>query len=292
MVAVALCLACWIGYHLVQVLPSWDNRSGQVVCTQSSAPHQTWSFRVFKLALPALAHVTFEGLANRYGSMYLYTQQSSLTREDTTDAIDGGLDEKQQLFSDFLDDIANRRAVKYNYVKILDRPSRQALELIGIERLLPLGEAIEHEMRRALTLADIAPPELSSWSLWIGGANSTTSLHVDDVGFNVLVVLHGAKRLVLVDPERHTFSCHRPALNPNACWVGLDVLSGPLPSFAHEVILRAGEAVLLPEMYWHSVENLEPTIAVGLNERTDCAGARFLQLRSEFTDRRYELRPR
>jgi hypothetical protein len=85
---------------------------------------------------------------------------------------------------------------------------------------------------------------------------------------------------VLVDPERQSFLCEKPRLSPFACWAGIDVLSGPAPAFAQEVILRSNEAILLPEMWWHAVENLEPTIAVGLNEMQFCTGSRFAQLRS------------
>lgn len=117
--------------------------------------------------------------------------------------------------------------------------------------------------------------------------------------------------MVLVNPDAQEFACDRPRNNPAACWAtcwgiepkriivqlaimthslsaqpilslaqaGIDVLSGPPPPFAHEVVLRRGDAILLPDMYWHAVENLEPTIAVGLNEQPACTGARFSTLR-------------
>jgi hypothetical protein len=59
--------------------------------------------------------------------------------------------------------------------------------------------------------------------------------------------------------------------------------SAPLPPYAHEVVVRAGEAILLDTMRWHAVENLEPTLAIGYNEHSKCVGARFakLQVRDE-----------
>jgi hypothetical protein len=49
-----------------------------------------------------------------------------------------------------------------------------------------------------------------------------------------------------------------------SCWSGVDILTAPPPA-ATEVVLRAGDALVIPEHYWHAAENLEPTIAVGMN---------------------------
>ena len=58
---------------------------------------------------------------------------------------------------------------------------------------------------------------------------------------------------------------YHPLAQADSCWTGIDILTSP-PSHAHEVILRAGQAVVIPTHYWHAVENLEPTVAVGINE--------------------------
>merc|ERR1711943_100308 len=101
-------------------------------------------------------------------------------------------------------------------------------------------------------------PSTVHWSLWIGGKGSTTSMHVDSGNdFNALFVLRGAKRVVLVDPA-FSYPCERPASQVGACWTGVDILTAP-PAHARELILRSGEALVIPQMYWHAVENLEPT---------------------------------
>ena len=102
-----------------------------------------------------------------------------------------------------------------------------------------------------------------------------------EASYGPLPVLRGAKRVVMIDPSASTFRCRRPKGNPHACWSGVDVLGQPPPNIPglSEHILRDGEALIIPEMHWHSVENLEPTIAVGLNEINDCTGARFAKLR-------------
>lgn len=268
----------WIGVNIHNI--SWDPSSGRPVCSRSRS--ERWRMQKFVLPLPALAHVgSFEGLADRYGHVHIWAATSSKSREDTTDGDNGGLDEERVKFGTFLARVSLPSVNKYNYIKILDRPSFESLEEIGLGELVLLGQIIDHELRRAL-LAEVGiqAPVSACWSLWVGGNGSTTSLHVDDVAFNVLVVLRGAKRVVLVDPERQSFLCEKPRLNPFACWAGIDVLSGPVPAFAQEVILRSNEAILLPAMWWHAVENLEPTIAVGLNEMQFCTGSRFAQLRT------------
>jgi len=256
---------------------NWDYMAGEPIC---SAAQEPWRSSKLNLSLPALRHITFSELSERYGHLHVFVAESSTTNEDTTDMENGGLDEKGMLFATFLHSAEAGKPLKHNYWKVLDRPSRRSLAQIGLEDLLPFGTVIEHELRRALlSEAAIHAPTSVSWSLWIGGTSSTTALHVDDTAFNVLAVLHGTKRMVLVDPADHEFACSRPLENPGACWAGIDVLSDPLPSFAHEVILRAGEAILLPELWWHAVENLEPTIAVGVNSHDACVGRRFAALR-------------
>lgn len=77
-------------------------------------------------------------------------------------------------------------------------------------------------------------------------------------------MLRGRKRVVLIDPA-FPYECRRPPSNPNACWTEVDILTKP-PPHAQELILGPGEAVVIPNMHWHAVENLEPTLAVGINE--------------------------
>jgi len=264
----------------------FDAKTGQPICPPDFG--DDYSLKHFRLPTPAIQHINLAWLKRMYGHAWIYAAQSSLTREDTTDAHWGGLPEKRRLFSRWLDDLAASRPILHNYLKVLDRPTSDQLDEIGLSMLLPLGRSIERELRRSLNeniFPPIAAPENAGWSLWIGANGSTTSLHVDDHRFNVLVVLQGAKRFVLVRPEDHQFACERPPRNPNACWAGVDVLTGAPPSYAHEVIVRPGEGILLSEMIWHAVQNLGPTVAVGLNEHPECTGSRFAALRPHWDER-------
>ena len=172
-----------------------------------------------------------------------------------------------------------------NYLKLVDpynHLKHDSGPIDELNELMPFGESIENALLASLRELGVAAPRNASFSLWLGCRGSTTAMHVDDQPFNLLVVLQGAKRLVVVDDALASFHCRRPLLNPRACWTGIDILGRPPPRIAglKEITLRAGEALLIPEMHWHSVENLEPTIAVGINEMADeCMGSRFASLR-------------
>ena len=272
--AVLLALIIW----MLSCPSCYDAVTGQPLCDADYG--DDYSFGVFKVPAPSLQHINFEWLKQQYGHLNIWAAQSSVTQEDTTDADYGGLPERRRRFGGFLDDVASGRPILHNYLKVLDRPTLRQLDEVGLGPLLSLGRQIEETLRAALRRhAQIEPPEEAGWSLWIGSNGSTTSLHVDDQRFNVLLVLEGAKRFVLIPPNAREFECERPPRNPGACWAGVDVLSGALPSYAQQVIVRKGEAILLSEMYWHAVANLGPTIAVGMNEHPACTGRRFAALR-------------
>jgi hypothetical protein len=47
-------------------------------------------------------------------------------------------------------------------------------------------------------------------------------------------------------------------------WPGVNILNGPLPPYAQEFILEAGEDIQLPHYAWHAVQHLEPCISYGI----------------------------
>ena len=85
-----------------------------------------------------------------------------------------------------------------------------------------------------------------------------------DLSQPLLCQVRGAKRVVLIDPA-YEYACTQPESNLGACWSGIDILTDP-PPHARTIILRRGDALLIPKAYWHAVENLEPTLAVGMND--------------------------
>ena len=100
-------------------------------------------------------------------------------------------------------------------------------------------------------------------SLWVGSANSATQAHYD-VADNVLVALHGAKRLRCWPPSAagklHVFPDAHPRARKSQ--VNFDQpdharfpLFAGLPPPSLDVTLEPGDALLLPAFWFHHVEN-------------------------------------
>ncbi|KAJ1448960.1 hypothetical protein M885DRAFT_123622 [Pelagophyceae sp. CCMP2097] len=96
-------------------------------------------------------------------------------------------------------------------------------------------------------------------NLWLGTSNAVSEPHFDD-DHNVLSVVRGRKRVHLW-PHRAgaaRFAAAPPwSSSPNHCRPGVAAGVGPPP-----VMLRAGEALLIPAGYYHAVESDAGTIAV------------------------------
>ena len=232
-------------------------------------------------ATVSLHSYDFEWLRRHHGEHTVYAASSSRLQEDQTDAGRGGLPEAPMRFAGFLDAIRTGARPTHDYVKMLDRTVLMGVDGVYAESFRVLGHIIETELRAALVQAGIWHPQSLSWSLWIGAKGSATAMHVDDHAFNVLYVVRGLKRLVLVD-DTHPFECTEPEQSPTACWVERDILAAP-PPYAREVVIGTGQAFVLPPAHWHAVENLEPTIAFGVNEDTDCSLRRYARLTGPYT---------
>jgi quercetin dioxygenase-like cupin family protein len=231
---------------------------------------------------PTLSTIGFEHLSSRYGDHMVFAAKSSRLRDDTTDEDQGGMPESELPMAQFVQSIVGGGSrPTHDYVKMTDENTRSSglygLNFHGIG-VLALRE-LAAELR---TTHSFQLPSNLTWSLWAGARGSTTALHVDDVAFNVLYVLEGAKRVLLIDPDkvRGRYACEVPRAGSNSCWAnGVDVLKAPPPE-AVEVMLRAGDALVLPPGFWHAVENLAPTLAVGLNEYPrPCSMRRYQRVR-------------
>merc|ERR1712086_280101 len=95
--------------------------------------------------------------------------------------------------------------------------------------------------------------------MWITTGSSSTSTHYD-ANDNVLYVCHGKKTVHLWPPG----DCHSVQAAP--VWMSTpnhgSAPRGTQP--AHTVVLQPGEALYLPEGWWHQVDSSEGTVALNL----------------------------
>lgn len=110
--------------------------------------------------------------------------------------------------------------------------------------------------------------------LWVGGAGATTGLHNDDED-NVLLVLHGAKRVHLWAPSmrQHLAPNTKYDSGTECCDVDADmseaetILRHPCYkgcSPPQVVTLVAGEALFIPRFWYHAVRSLSVSVSVNI----------------------------
>jgi mannose-6-phosphate isomerase-like protein (cupin superfamily) len=105
-----------------------------------------------------------------------------------------------------------------------------------------------------------------NYSFFVGGTNTSTPMHYDVDEFNVLWLVEGRKRVVLIPNDERTIDRYDcvSSFAGHSCWTGENILDGPLPEFAVEVELGPGDGLFIPGKTWHAVKNLEPSVAYGL----------------------------
>lgn len=99
--------------------------------------------------------------------------------------------------------------------------------------------------------------------LIIGGKESSIGLHVDYFCTQAwLAVIYGRKRLILIPPDQQKFvyDGEVDAFNPDLEKFPLYANVKPV-----EFILNPGQMLYIPPNWWHQAENLENTIALGVN---------------------------
>eukprot|EP00978_Attheya_sp_CCMP212_P034540 scaffold145101_cov59-Attheya_sp.AAC.3 len=149
---------------------------------------------------------------------------------------------------------------------------------------LNIESTIKHSLSKALQnthLKDVGRfgPEYDdidardSVSMYVGGVNSTSQVHLDLQSFGFIYVVEGVKRIILMPNDQRT-SDQFPMVKEvfYSVWPGVDILNGPLPEHAQEFILEKGEGIQIPYFTWHAVQNLEPCISYGLMRDWQDAG--------------------
>lgn len=120
------------------------------------------------------------------------------------------------------------------------------------------------------------PSLLGHSALWVGPARSRTGLHADPDGVNILVMVRGEKRFLLIPPEDTPYLARDTRYDGGAWASGIDVFALDAtrrwPEYRkarkETVVLKAGDMLYVPRHWWHAVENLEQTIAVSYRAET------------------------
>ena len=105
-------------------------------------------------------------------------------------------------------------------------------------------------------------------TLWLGPAGIVTPVHFDSA-HNLLVQIHGRKKLILVPPQQSNY-LYYPALElGHINYSPVDVESPDyerFPLFKHatpmEVTLAPGEILFIPVRWWHYARAIDPTISL------------------------------
>jgi len=112
---------------------------------------------------------------------------------------------------------------------------------------------------------DISPEQLGrpleSISVWVNVEKARSGLHYD-CNHNLLCVVTGEKRVTLYPPNEHTATLRPAAVfaeSSNHSLLSPDVVPGPA---RFEFSLRAGDALFIPEGWWHAVTSSPHTIGV------------------------------
>lgn len=139
----------------------------------------------------------------------------------------------------------------------------------GNDRYLVANNHFTNSPGGQALLSDAPPPTeyLHSGNggshFWIGPAGTVTPLHYDTCDILLCQVI-GAKRVVMIDPAQQHLLYNSVGVFSDVDYEKPDLARFPLfgQVMAEEFILNAGEAVFLPQGYWHCVRSLSSSISV------------------------------
>ncbi|XP_065575885.1 HSPB1-associated protein 1 homolog isoform X2 [Artemia franciscana] len=107
-------------------------------------------------------------------------------------------------------------------------------------------------------------------TLWLGTKGAHTPLHSDSYGYNVVHQIHGRKKWVLIPWESYKYL--KPTRIPyeessiyseiNFFMKDISKEEGYCHMAAREVVLTAGDTLLVPPKWWHYVECLDNSLSV------------------------------
>ncbi|XP_066262704.1 HSPB1-associated protein 1 [Euwallacea similis] len=160
---------------------------------------------------------------------------------------------KQATFADFLKHIQMRNPTRWWYFdyKYLCQWFTEKTSLMG-----------------KIDWSSLGFPELSSndTTIWIGSKGAHTPCHVDTYGCNIILQIYGRKQWFLFAPEQNLKPTRIP-FEESSIYSKLNFFSPNEEKFkgishCHKVVLSPGEVLIVPNKWWHYVENLDTAISI------------------------------
>ncbi|XP_058770919.1 lysine-specific demethylase JMJ31 [Vicia villosa] len=162
---------------------------------------------------------------------------------------------------------------QHDYLSLEDVPEQIYLAQVPIMNCERQEKAQLGILREDIQLPPIlGAKELSSINLWMNNAQSRSSTHYDPL-HNLLCIISGRKQVVLWPPSASPSLYPMPIYGeaPNHSLVALenpDYSIYPraecVMEFGQQVVLEAGDALFIPEGWFHQVDSDDLTIAINL----------------------------
>ncbi|PIC26796.1 hypothetical protein B9Z55_019264 [Caenorhabditis nigoni] len=133
-----------------------------------------------------------------------------------------------------------------------------------------LFDQVPH-LKRDVIIPDVCFAESTSaenvdMNMWIGPADTVSPLHTDPRK-NMFVQVHGTKLFRMVDPKDTEFVYPFDGILSNTSQV--DVENPDLSEFpdftkvrVYDAVVNAGDALFIPEKWWHFVRSTTPSISI------------------------------
>mmetsp|Transcript_38134 Transcript_38134/g.92303 ORF Transcript_38134/g.92303 Transcript_38134/m.92303 type:complete len:327 (-) Transcript_38134:1773-2753(-) len=218
------------------------------------------------ISLPLKDASTFDA---DYFDKFVEENDIDIEIKSGTDRVDDEGKVNQMKLRDFMQEFRKGRADHYLKFEDTD-PGKEHFHNLGTTFTAAVHEAVlkQPEVANGLFKQEWheKPNDFFNWSIWMGAAGSMTPMHFDTDLFNILYVVEGKKRVILIPNDIRTdgmFPIQK--FYSGSAYTGVDILAKDykLPEGSHEFIVEAGQGLIIPRRWWHAVENLEPTVAYG-----------------------------
>jgi len=113
----------------------------------------------------------------------------------------------------------------------------------------------------SLTLATQPQDKLVSICLWISARATQSGVHYDP-NHNLLCCLHGQKRVRMWPPAQTAEGRPMPVGGESSNHSSAGLSDAPWSSSSYNFLLEPGDAVFIPEGFWHQVDSTPGTIAI------------------------------